>query len=1021
MNTNDFGGRLGLASAISADTNEPNGFVNRTDSNFSKVDGTRTFTISAASGSYDVWVAGERLTLSGSQSVVWTDVEGSHFFYIDATGTLQHRVNFDISLINEVAYIANLYWDAANGVTLAFADERHGIVMDASTHSYLHNVFGTQYVSGLALGSIIADGGGGLDTHAQLAVTDGEIRDEDLIHEIEDGNPQTLDPIAQLPVLYRLGAAGPWRKKTADNFPFIYDGTAGYTAAAGRIPYNLDTAGTWSLAEAGNNQLVLAHIFATNDETEPVVAIQGQAVYANVTAARAGATTELVNLRTDGLPTQEWSPIGTILLQTSGSYGNAVGAQIRTTDDGDDYVDWRSVTLSPGGGTSVGSHNQLTGSSTGDDHLQYVHIDGRRGITGAVATSGTPVTWSVTSGAHTTLANASLAHETHDYSATAEFTGGAATIASAIGSSTVAPVLDAATGGFTVTTAATCAISGAPTSASANLTITNAYALWVQAGDAKFAAAVKVQNLDFDGTSSDIMTLTGATILHRSGTTLTYGYNSYWVDHVFLSGGVEQARINATATTTLDLDVKGNVTIGEDHAVSDGTRTDATRKSGDITGKSWLNAEEDILLLRYDAATAGGVTLTWGGGSSVYNCATTQEFYTATDSTTLTGTLALTINSSQQLLAADGTAALPAYSFASDPDTGMWYSTGSGRIVFVNNTNEVLQLYQGGNQMAVPLNVTTYVQIGDQDQGTTARSNGLLNATDLQFGNTDIAGADLTIRPGIGSGAGDVGQLIFQTPRVEASGTTLQTPVTLMTLDEATVTVAGSIVLDAANPTIVFDGAEDSDTYFRRSGDAIQVWSNATYIGQWTSAGFAHNTGSLTMPRTSQVVLNNDDGSDTYFTSPTSDTISVSVDGTVRYKMTIYNFQSEATNGAAFRYIQPTATTPSFIPNKDASTYGFGSNTAGSNEMTLIGGGSEVQRIGNNQLSFFGAAAVSQQVSGADLTNNVTSGGTDDQIDNWTDLSTYATDAAAIRNAVYQLARKLKQVNDGLRAYNLFT
>jgi hypothetical protein len=70
---------------------------------------------------------------------------------------------------------------------------------------------------------------------------------------------------------------------------------------------------------------------------------------------------------------------------------------------------------------------------------------------------------------------------------------------------------------------------------------------------------------------------------------------------------------------------------------------------------------------------------------------------------------------------------------------------------------------------------------------------------------------------------------------------------------------------------------------------------------------------------------------------------------------------------------------------------------------------------------FYGATPATQQVSGANLTNNVTSGGTDNTIDNWTDLTVYATDAAAIRNAVYQLARKLKQVNDGLRTLGLLT
>lgn len=72
-------------------------------------------------------------------------------------------------------------------------------------------------------------------------------------------------------------------------------------------------------------------------------------------------------------------------------------------------------------------------------------------------------------------------------------------------------------------------------------------------------------------------------------------------------------------------------------------------------------------------------------------------------------------------------------------------------------------------------------------------------------------------------------------------------------------------------------------------------------------------------------------------------------------------------------------------------------------------------------IGFLGASAALRQTSGANLTNNVTSGGTDDTIANYTDLSVYANDAAAIRNNLYQLARKVKQVNDALRTYGLLT
>lgn len=78
--------------------------------------------------------------------------------------------------------------------------------------------------------------------------------------------------------------------------------------------------------------------------------------------------------------------------------------------------------------------------------------------------------------------------------------------------------------------------------------------------------------------------------------------------------------------------------------------------------------------------------------------------------------------------------------------------------------------------------------------------------------------------------------------------------------------------------------------------------------------------------------------------------------------------------------------------------------------------------IGGDQLGFFQqTTAQSRQTSGANLTNNVTSGGVDDTIANFTDLLTYSNSAGTIRNNIYQLARKVKQINDALRLYGLLS
>ena len=85
-----------------------------------------------------------------------------------------------------------------------------------------------------------------------------------------------------------------------------------------------------------------------------------------------------------------------------------------------------------------------------------------------------------------------------------------------------------------------------------------------------------------------------------------------------------------------------------------------------------------------------------------------------------------------------------------------------------------------------------------------------------------------------------------------------------------------------------------------------------------------------------------------------------------------------------------------------------------------------------SSLGVFGVAPTTQKTAGGNLTNNVTVGGTTDQIDDF--LATVAIDAVnaasqpdvnarltSIRNDIYQLARALKQDHDALRAYGFLT
>lgn len=307
---------------------EPNGFEDYSQVTLSFDNATRTLTVSAAPNSAAVWASGERFTIK-EKSYQISDVEGDHFVYFDKGGKMGEVLTFDVSVIRDKAFISYIYWDAENNTAIPFAIcETHGATMDGATHEYLHNINGTQYISGLAVTATDAGGSGNDNTSAQFSCTSGRIWDEDLHHEVL---ARAVDDT--IPVLYREGDEGLWRMDDTTVYPVL--------KGVSRALWNEWTGTTWRLTEAATNDFVLAHIWAvpgTNRTEGSLIAIMGQADYPTIGTARAGALTELDALNTGPLPTQEFVPLATFIFQTSLSYDNDVAARIVLTDTGADFV-----------------------------------------------------------------------------------------------------------------------------------------------------------------------------------------------------------------------------------------------------------------------------------------------------------------------------------------------------------------------------------------------------------------------------------------------------------------------------------------------------------------------------------------------------------------------------------------------------------------------------------------------------------------------------------------------------------
>jgi hypothetical protein len=370
------------AKSVATISKEPSGWADRTTATLSRVDGTLTFSVTPVSGSFTIYIKGVPFTYTSAQSITWTDTEGTWYFYFDINGTLtstQDSNAWVTALLGDGVLVASLYWDATNNISMMFSEERHGF-MQGDIHLEMHNAFGTQWVSGGVLSPTTVAGTGANASDAQLGVSTVTIYDEDIRMTWSNGSPQTMNNPAAIPVYYKLGANGYWRKKTADSWPFIYSGTAGYTGAQGRIPYNQNNAGTWSLTQIAQSSYVLIHIYATNDIIEPIIAIHGQTEYATLNSAQSGITTELLSISAivKGL-NFEVTPLGSLIVQSNSGYGNTPKARFQpATAAGASYIDFRGNTFRGGTSSGVTAHSQLTGLAN-DDHTIYALLAGRAG------------------------------------------------------------------------------------------------------------------------------------------------------------------------------------------------------------------------------------------------------------------------------------------------------------------------------------------------------------------------------------------------------------------------------------------------------------------------------------------------------------------------------------------------------------------------------------------------------------------------------------------------------------------
>lgn len=271
--------------------------LDETDITIAMTDGSRTFTITPDS-TLDYYILGIKYTLSGPDTVVFADTEGLWYIYFVGSTLTASQSRWEIA-DGDKCMIAIVYWDATNNASITIGWQFHSHFMAAGTHDYAHHSFGTRYASGLA----VTDAGSDL-----LNVAAGVIFDEDIEIDITDGAgsdlfEQVLSP-AELPILYRSGAGGDWRKVAATTRPVHL--------VANVLQLN-ELNGTWALANVTNNSYIAYWILATNDISEPIISIPGQVEGTNIVNVR--ENNPLSSMDFSGLPVAEFRVIARLIVK----------------------------------------------------------------------------------------------------------------------------------------------------------------------------------------------------------------------------------------------------------------------------------------------------------------------------------------------------------------------------------------------------------------------------------------------------------------------------------------------------------------------------------------------------------------------------------------------------------------------------------------------------------------------------------------------------------------------------------
>lgn len=147
--------------------------------NWTWSDAGRTLNIAPLDAYFSYWLLGARTDISSSLEKQVANEIGMHYIYIDEEGIQVATAQWDNSA-NDIVFASAVYWNKTLARALYVGVELHSFAMEPDTRGNLHREIFTEYIAGLAVTQNATDAW-------KLDVSDGTIRDEDVVANMEQG------------------------------------------------------------------------------------------------------------------------------------------------------------------------------------------------------------------------------------------------------------------------------------------------------------------------------------------------------------------------------------------------------------------------------------------------------------------------------------------------------------------------------------------------------------------------------------------------------------------------------------------------------------------------------------------------------------------------------------------------------------------------------------------------------------------------------------------------------------------